>query len=180
MDLGMFRPGKKGFLLWVIGPLVAMIAVSLPVALYTRHMRRECDRRQALLRQIPEMNRQVDRARANLRSVIVKPTGGSADDGAAEVSQRIYRAAQEHGFAIRSLTAAKGEATGGLMALTVSVQGDGALSDIIGMFDDLHAPQQLCAVNMVRLKAPRNGAEKLLYGGEIVFQCHVASIANDN
>jgi hypothetical protein len=183
MDLGMFSSGKKGFLLWLISPPVVMIAALLPVALYGAYIRRDCDQRQAILLQIPEMNRQVGVARETLRRLIAKPDGNGASvaDGAAEVSQRIYKAAQKHGFAIRSLTADKGEATGksGIIMLTVSVQGDGNLPDIIAMFDDLHMPEQLCAVDSVHLKAPRTGAEKLSYSGDIVFQCHVASMLND-
>jgi len=184
MDLGMFHSGKKGFLLWLIGPPVVMTAILLPVALYSMHVKQDCAQRQAILQQIPEMNRQVGRAGETLRHFIAKPDGDGAAvaDGAAEVSQRIYRAAQKHGFAIRSLTAEKHDATAksGLAAWTVSVQGDGALSDIVAMFDDLHVPEQLCAVNMVRLKTPRAGAEKVSYSGDIVFQCHVASMMKEN
>jgi hypothetical protein len=182
MDLGTFRWGKKGFLLWVIGPPILMTAVLLPVALYNRHVEHDCNERQAILRQLPEMNRQIARARETLQLVIAGPAGGDAADGAAEVSQRIYKAAEKHGFAIRSLTADKDSATSasGLAALTVSVQGEGALPDIIAMFDDLHAPDQLCAVDKILLKAPRNGAEQLPYSGDIVFHCHVVSVTRNN
>jgi hypothetical protein len=184
MDLGMFNSGEKGFWPWLIGPPVVLIAILLPVSLFSMHIKRDCDERQAILRQIPEMNLHVSLARETLKHFIFRPDGDglAVADGAAEVSQRIYRAAQKHGFAIRSLTADKNEATGktGLTALTVSVQGDGALSDIVAMFDDLYAPEQLCAVSTVHLKEPRTGPDKLSYSADIVFQCYVASISNDN
>ncbi|MEI7435487.1 MAG: hypothetical protein WCL16_01610 [bacterium] len=173
----MFRWGKTGFVVWVVGPVALMAAIYLPGTLYCRQLNKTCDRRMAILNYLPEMDRQTQRAVATLKRL--DPLRGSEVDHGAELSLRIEKMAQQHGLGIRSLKIEDGavpDKTGGVPYFTVTLQGEGGLQAIVETLNDLQRPEYLCRVATVRMRVMTWIPERV-YGGDIVLRCHGASVS---
>ena len=159
---------------WIVGPLLLMAAAYFPTRFYCGHRSRDLDRRYAVLEQLPEMNRQLERADSIAKNLGALPPGDA--DATAVLGTAISQAAVAHGLTIHALTLDKEAplAKGGVLPATAAVRADGTLSAIVSTLDDLQRPERLFRIESVNLKVMASGPD-LVYSGDIVLRGHVVS-----
>ena len=139
MDEGRFERSRLIFWAWLVTPAVLILAAMLPSYFLMVRTQRTLAERKSVLQTIAPMEDRLRMVNGILASLTVE-TGGSAQ-AADEATRRIYRAAQERGFTIRSLNVEKTPAeSGGLKVLRISVQGEGSLPAIVNWLGEFQWP----------------------------------------
>ncbi len=161
MDLGVFRRNRLGVWLWITAPLAAVLLVFAVSRYFCLRMEQKLLYRGSVTSLMPEMHRQHEAAQQ-----IVDTFGERVSEEAEAVRvlrSRLNDIALRSGYVINSLSveAPPGGMAGAAPCFCADVRGEGKLTSIVSLFENLQTPTGLVAVASLRMGADQAGSEPL-------------------
>lgn len=152
MDLGRFERSKVQFWLWITVPLLLLLLATLPSLLYRAHLRRDLERRQNTLAEIPAAERAVRGIDELLKAVT--PSSAQQAEATESATRRLDQAAQVSGLTVRALKVSEEvDDRGAFRSVRMSVQIQGSLPAVVQWFDEVQKPGMLMSVQGASLNA---------------------------
>jgi hypothetical protein len=144
MDLGLFKRRRYAFWLWLVCPLVALVAAHLVVYSYCRHISEVLQEQRAMAVFLPFMEDALSASERDIdRFSTIRNTAAQAQ---ATLNTRISKIASQHGFELSTLRINSLKPAGPINKLEIEVEGRGGVLAIMKFTSALQSPESLMAL----------------------------------
>jgi hypothetical protein len=174
MSRGKVKTGQWELAICLATPPVVILAMFIFGFIFGRREERSLAQRASLMNLIPVLEQKAVSARNVLKPFVVS---GGARDMSADLSLRVSDAALKYGFVIRSSNVEKqpGSDAGVWMDYKLSLTGEGTLTSLIGMLDNLSQPPYRFHAVQVSLKTMHLAAETMVSSDVVLLSRFVDS-----
>lgn len=151
MDLGFFKRSKMGFAVWIIAPAVLVAAVHYASRAYVERLEVELTRQTTMLGMVPGMKARFEAARAAICDCATDIPGGEDPVKVLGSALRVLASTNGltvHGLSMNGLQEESGECVSVVQA---DLSGDGDLTCMVRLLDELPRASLLASMDSVRL-----------------------------
>jgi hypothetical protein len=175
MDLGVFRRNKVRFWTYVVAPILLLVAVPNISREYLQGAQRRLLHDRELLALIPQMQAKLEQGQAVLSAL--REGEGGEEVPTDHINACLNTAARQTGVVIKSFSSGSTAAKDGKLGfVTVKIQSEGTLPQLIQFLDTMRANERLLRISSMALAGNSQKEEGHMYTADVTLQCFRVSL----